>query len=154
MTARIYVASSWRNTVQPEVVAALREDGHDVYDFKHPDGAEDGFHWSAVMPSYQRVGPGMPEQLADAYEYLNALDHPAADAGFANDFDAMKRSDACVLVLPCGRSAHLEAGWFIGQNRPTAILLDGPSVTPELMYKLAEFVALDLDGIRAWAKQL
>lgn len=29
---RIYVASSWRNTYQPGVVAALREAGHEVYD--------------------------------------------------------------------------------------------------------------------------
>ena len=32
----IYVASSWRNTYYPEVVTALREAGHDVYDFRNP----------------------------------------------------------------------------------------------------------------------
>lgn len=31
---RVYVATSWRNEFQPGVVAALREDGHEVYDFK------------------------------------------------------------------------------------------------------------------------
>ena len=31
---KIYVASSWRNTFYPEVVARLREAGHDVYDFR------------------------------------------------------------------------------------------------------------------------
>ena len=31
----IYVASSWRNQKQPDVVTALRENGHTVYDFKH-----------------------------------------------------------------------------------------------------------------------
>ena len=29
----IYVASSWRNTYYPEVVQALRDAGHEVYDF-------------------------------------------------------------------------------------------------------------------------
>lgn len=33
---RIYVASSWRNKYQPEVVAALRKAGHKVYDFRNP----------------------------------------------------------------------------------------------------------------------
>lgn len=33
---KIYVASSWRNLLQPAVVHVLRRCGHDVYDFKHP----------------------------------------------------------------------------------------------------------------------
>lgn len=33
---RIYVASSWRNNVQPLVVQTLRVAGLDVYDFKNP----------------------------------------------------------------------------------------------------------------------
>ena len=42
--ARIYVASSWRNKYQPEVVAALRKAGHEVYDFRNPkDGLLDFF---------------------------------------------------------------------------------------------------------------
>lgn len=35
--AKIYVASSWRNPYQPEVVAALRKAGHQVYDFRNPE---------------------------------------------------------------------------------------------------------------------
>ena len=35
---KIYVASSWRNTFYPEVVARLREAGHDVYDFRSSIG--------------------------------------------------------------------------------------------------------------------
>lgn len=41
---KIYVASSWRNTYYPSVVSALRDAGHDVYDFRnppvHPDSVE------------------------------------------------------------------------------------------------------------------
>jgi hypothetical protein len=55
-----------------------------------------------------------------------------------------------VLVLPAGRSAHLEAGWFVGQAKRTAILLDGPIVTPELMYKMADFVAPNLFDLLEW----
>ena len=29
----------------------------------------------------------------------------------------MEACDACVLVLPCGRSAHLEAGWCCGKGK-------------------------------------
>jgi hypothetical protein len=34
MKCKIYVASSWRNVYYPEVVAKLREAGHEVYDLK------------------------------------------------------------------------------------------------------------------------
>ena len=36
MKRKIYVASSWRNEYYPEVVAKLREAGHEVYDFRNP----------------------------------------------------------------------------------------------------------------------
>ena len=31
---KIYVAASWRTETQPEVVDALRANGHEVYDFR------------------------------------------------------------------------------------------------------------------------
>jgi hypothetical protein len=34
---KIYVASSWRNGQQQDVVARLRAAGHEVYDFRAPD---------------------------------------------------------------------------------------------------------------------
>lgn len=47
----------------------------------------------------------------------------------------MEWADACVLVLPSGRSAHLEAGWFAGKNKPVYVLTrDGEE--PELMAKM------------------
>ncbi len=45
--AKIYVASSWRNQYQPQVVSFLREQGHEVYDFRHPAG-KTGFQWSQI----------------------------------------------------------------------------------------------------------
>lgn len=150
----IYVASSWRNIMQVGVCAALKSAGIDHYDFKHPEPGSDGFHWSEVMPSYERVGPGMTEQLADAKEYVDALDHPIAQLGYARDWDAMQRADTFVLVLPCGRSAHLELGWAVGAGKRTAILLDGDlndgKVTPELMYKMVDYLSPSLFDLLGW----
>ncbi|MBA9078965.1 hypothetical protein [Rufibacter quisquiliarum] len=123
---KIYVASSWRNDIQPAVVALLRAAGHEVYDFKNPHG-NTGFSWSQIDPNWQ--------QWTDE-QYLEALNHPIAVAGFKSDFDAMHWADACVLVLPCGRSAHTEAGWMQGMGKPTIALLAGGE--PELMYKIFE----------------
>jgi hypothetical protein len=48
----------------------------------------------------------------------------------------MKLARACVLVLPCGRSAHIEAGYFVGAEKPLHILLTSRS-EPELMWRMA-----------------
>ena len=46
--AKIYVASSWRNKYFPEVVIALREAGHEVYDFRNPPHGGNGFRWTDI----------------------------------------------------------------------------------------------------------
>lgn len=134
---KIYVASSWRNDIQPKVVEALRNQGHEVYDFKNPEPGDNGFHWSEIDPDWQKWTP-------DAFRV--ALGHPIATKGFNKDMNALENCDACVLVMPCGRSAHLEAGYAIGAGKPTVILLaDGE---PELMYKMTPFICLDIAGMQ------
>ena len=134
---KIYVASSWRNNMQPKVVEALRIQGHEVYDFKNPEPGNNGFHWSEIDPEWKNWTPD---------QFANALQHPIAELGFERDMKALMECDACVLVMPCGRSAHLEAGYAIGAGKPTIILLaDGE---PELMYKMADFVCLDIAGVQ------
>lgn len=133
---RIYVASSWRNAFQPVVVEALREAGHEVYDFRNPPHGRGGFAWSAIDPAWQNW-------TTEAYR--DALDDPIAEAGFNSDWEGMEWADTGVLLMPCGRSAHIEAGYFVGAKKPLFILLsDGE---PELMYKMATEVVLDLDEL-------
>jgi hypothetical protein len=134
---RIYVASSWRNERQQEVVAALRDAGHEVYDFRNPSEKDKGFAWSDIDPNWK---DWTNEQ------YRQALSHPIAEKGFANDFNAMAWADACVMVMPCGRSAHVEAGWMQGSDRPT-IVLQEKEAEPELMYKMFELVTDNLSEV-------
>jgi len=133
---RIYVASSWRNKYQQAVVLALKAAGHEVYDFKNPAPGNTGFSWSEIDEDWQRW---------TTEQYLSALDHPIADQGFNLDFDAMIWADTFVLVLPCGRSAHLELGWACGKGKETLILLD--KMEPELMVKMVDHICLDLDEV-------
>lgn len=134
---KIYVASSWRNERQPEVVAALRAAGHEVYDFKNPSETDKGFAWSDIDPKWKHWTNA---------EYRVALDHPVALKGFANDFNAMNWADCCVMVMPCGRSAHVEAGWMQGFGKPTFILQE-KEAEPELMYKMFAMVTDSLEEI-------
>lgn len=146
--SRVYVASSWRNPLQIAVVAAFRAAGINHYDFRNPAKGNKGFHWYEVMPSYPHEDAANWGGTTQA-EYLAALNHPVAIEGFRLDFEAMESCDTCVLVLPCGRSAHLELGWFVGQGKKTAILLDSP-VTPELMYRMVDYVAPNLFDLLGW----
>ncbi len=138
MVRNVYVASSWRNKRQPEVVGALREAGLDVYDFRNPSEGDNGFHWSEIDPAWQEWTPAM---------YRSYLMHPLAEVGFAKDMDALRAADAVVLVNPCGRSAHLELAWALGAGKPGVIRLsDGE---PELMYKMAAAICVAIDEVRA-----
>ena len=65
----------------------------------------------------------------------------------------MLLADAFVLLMPCGRSAHLEAGWAIGQGKPTCILFETKD-EPELMYKLADRLALTLAEVLDWIDEV
>jgi hypothetical protein len=134
---QIYVASSWRNPHQSEVVAALHKAGHLVYDFKNPRPGNKGFAWSEIDPNWLGW---------KADDYVRLLDHPIAKAGFASDMNAMKWADTFVLVLPCGRSAHLELGWACGQGKQTLILTaDGQE--PELMAKMCDHICTSLQEV-------
>jgi hypothetical protein len=131
--SKIYVASSWRNEHQQAVVEELRLYGHEVYDFRHP-GGKPGFQWSKIEEEWQ---------YWTMEEYRAALDDDYAKIGFNRDFDAMKAADVCVLLLPCGRSAHLEAGWMKGAGKKViAFIHPGERIEPELMYGMLDGIAL------------
>jgi hypothetical protein len=83
MKRKIYVASSWRNDLYPGVVRALREAGHEVYDFRDPRGGG-GFTWGKIDKDHEEWS---------LLEYRQALSHPLAEAAFQSDFAAMREAD-------------------------------------------------------------
>ena len=135
--ARIYVASSWRNPYFPEVVACLREAGHQVYDFRNPPHGGNGFRWTELDEN----------ALNWSFEqYREGLHHPKAERQFQADMEALDWADTCVLVLPSGRSAHTEAGWFAGRGLRTIVYIPEKQ-EPDLMYKLFDTVTDSIDGV-------
>ena len=132
--ASIYVASSWRNKYYPEVVKRLKAEGHDVYDFRNPTHGGSGFHWTDVDEN-------APNWTFE--QYAEGLHHPLAERQFEADLCALEHADTCVLVLPCGRSAHTEAGWMAGKG----IVYIPEMVEPELMYKIFDEVVGNLDDL-------
>lgn len=134
--ARIYLASSWRNPHQPWMVQLLRQKGHQVYDFRNPPHST-GFAWTDI-------GLVLP---CTAAAYRTALlTHPRAAQGFGADFSAMRWADTGLLVLPCGRSAHLGLGWMAGAGKRT-IVLTQDNEEPELMALLADQICISVDEV-------
>ena len=59
---------------------------------------------------------------------------------------AIERADVCVLVLPCGRSAHAEAGWMKGKGKKTIVYMPEKQEA-ELMYRLFDGVVDSMEDL-------
>lgn len=129
---KLYVASSWKNASQGYVVKRLRDEGHQVFDFKEQAGF--------CQVNWNR------ENIRSPGQFLSDLDSPELCKRFNIDYKGMQWADGCVMVLECGKSAHLELGWFLGKGKPGWILLTD-KVEPELMYNLATDFALTVDEL-------
>lgn len=135
----IYVASSWRNIFYTGIVAVLKQANLSVYDFRHPEPGNDGFHWSAIDTNWC---------LWDTTTSRTSLDHPTAEVGFNCDMQALKACDRLVMVLPCGASSHLELGYAIGAGKPAFIYWPLEYYfEPELMYKAATRICIGINEL-------
>lgn len=153
---RIYVASSWRNKVQPKIVGELLALGHRVYDFRHPP-AGTAFGWSQIDAAY--TGKSYAPEEAVRVSFM--LEHPLAQAAYRSDAGAVEACDLCVMVMPCGNSAHLELGMAIGLGKKTAVLMpEAPRfewhipLEPELMIKGASARFTSVAPFLQWVRGL
>lgn len=136
--------------MQPAVVELLRQYGHEVYDFRNPAPGQKGFAWRDCGGEAASDGPGTGARTITAY--LEAIQSERAKEGFRLDKEALDWCDTCVLVLPCGRSAHLEAGYAAGQGKRVYFLLSPVLFEPELMYLLGTRCAVNPVQIVEWLK--
>lgn len=123
--ARIYIASSWRNEVAArELAAFLREAGHEVDCFCDPSTGR--FVFNVPLPDRPHL---------DAKTFLES-DSRARQA-FREDRAWIEWADVLVMLLPCGKSAHLEAGYARGLRKTVIIYGDFPKGEIEVMYGFA-----------------
>lgn len=109
----IYLIGSLRNPEIPNIANRLREAGMEVFDDWYAAGPEADEKWR----DYER-GRG--------HGYLEGLRGFAANHVFQFDRFHLERADSAVLVLPAGKSGHLELGWALGKGKRGYILLDNP----------------------------
>lgn len=129
----LYLIGSLRNPQVPVIAEQLRAAGHSVFDDWFAAGPEADDKWR----DYEQ---------ARGRSYREALSGYAA--GHVFDFDRLhlERADVVVLMLPAGKSGHLELGWALGKGKPGYILLDNPDRW-DVMYKFADGVFYSVDEL-------
>ncbi len=123
MSKSLYIIGSLRNPEIPKIGCELRRRGFDVFD-----------DWFAAGPEADDKWREYEESRGNTYK--DALSGYAARHVYSFDVHHLNRCDVAVLVLPSGRSAHLELGWFLGQGKPGFVLMDTPDRW-DVMYKFA-----------------
>lgn len=123
----IYVIGSLRNPKIPEIANAIRKLGIEAFDSWYAPGPEADDFWQ----KYEQ-GRG--------HTYIEALNDYAARHVFEFDRLHLDRATSGVLVLPAGKSCHLELGYLIGQGKPGYILLDQEPERWDVMYGFATVV--------------
>lgn len=121
---RVYVIGSLRNQEVPKVASFLRAMAFQVFDDWYAAGPEADDYWKDYEKSRGRT-------------YAEALKGKAAQNVFAFDKANLDAADAAVLVLPAGRSGHLELGYMAGRGKQTFILKAPDEDRWDVMYAFA-----------------
>jgi len=131
----IYLIGSLRNPEVPLLSDRLRLEDHEVFDDWYAVGPEADDYWQKY-------------ETARGKSYAEALLSYAASHVFAFDVLHLKRCDTGVLILPAGKSGHLEMGWMLGQGKRGFIYFpDGEPERWDVMYQFATGVAFDYDEL-------
>jgi len=132
--AKLYLIGSLRNPEIPKIANELRELGFDVFDDWFAAGPEADDKWKEYEETRGR-------------SFSDALNGEAARHVFGFDFQHLSVSDVVVLVLPAGKSGHLELGWALGRHKRGYILHNNPDRW-DVMYKFAHGVYYSLDELK------
>lgn len=127
----IYIIGSLRNEQIPVVGNAVRAAGFEAFDDWHGTGPKADDHWF----DYEKIR---------GRSYIEALAGRSAQNTFALDRDNIMRSEGVIMVLPAGRSGHMEFGFARGQGKPGVILLDKEPERYDVMYNFASLVSYDV----------
>jgi len=95
----------------------LRDEGHKVDAFCDSTNGRISFNWSELIKIMKTEGTDVSQ--IDAIEMMK---HWRVKDAFEEDKKWINWADVLILVMPCGRSAHLEAGYAVGKGKKMYIL--------------------------------
>lgn len=120
----VYVIGSLRNSKVPVFANALRRAGFDAFDSWYAPGPKADDFWR----DYTK---------ARGLTYKEALQDWSARHVFEFDKSHLDRCDIAVLLMPGGKSAHLELGYVIGKGKKGFILFDKEPKRYDVMTQFA-----------------
>lgn len=132
----IYIAGSLRNPKMPEFRDWLQSQLPEQRVFMdwYAAGPNADDHWKTY---YQELG----------MTYEQALTAPASVNVYNFDKKHIDMSDFMVLVLPAGKSGHMELGYQIGRGKHGIILLEDGVDRWDVMYQFASLVTYSPDAV-------
>lgn len=129
----IYVIGSLRNDNIPKIANEIeRHLGIEAFDDWYSPGPETDDRWR-------------DHEMARGNPFPVALYGYHARNVFEFDKRHLDRCDAAVLVMPAGKSGHLELGYMVGKGKPAYVLFDGVPERWDIMYQFATGVFFSLD---------
>lgn len=124
---KVYIIGSLRNPNVVKLDVELRKLGFDVFSEWFGAGPQADEYWQKYETDRGRT-------------YREGLYSRAADHIFNLDRTFLEWADIAVLLLPAGKSGHLELGVSIGQGKPGYIVFEEMPERWDLMYRFADKV--------------
>jgi len=126
---KIYIASSWKNeSLVFKAKERLTEHGHEVDAFVDASSGRYVFHFSEI---------GNIDEL----NAMNFLEDERTMKAFKEDKKWLDWCDTCLLLLPAGKSSHLEAGYAVGIGKRLIIYQDWyPDGEFDVMYGFSDLI--------------
>jgi len=127
---KIYIASRWKNQVKVlDLADRLEGAGFEVDAFCRSKDGRYAFHWSEFVDD---------EAELENYDALSFLSDSKVQRAYIEDKRWLDWADTVVMLLPCGRSSHLEAGYAKGQGKLLYIYGNFPKGMFDVMYGFAD----------------
>ena len=130
----VYLIGSLRNQQVPEVGNYLRDRGFDCFDDWFAAGKIADDSWQEYETKRGRTYP----------EALRGL---AAKHVFSFDYHHLNRCEIGVLMMPAGKSGHIEFGYLRGQGKPVFVLFDKALERWDQMYQFSSGVFFDKEAL-------
>lgn len=116
-------------SIAKRIANLLKHDGHKVDCFCDPSSGRYVFHWTEFVEK---------EEDLKNYNAISFLDDPRTQRAFIEDKKWIDWAEAVVMLHPCGKSAHLEAGYAKGRGKLLYMWGKWPKGEFDVMYGFAD----------------
>ena len=131
---KIYLIGALKNPEIPEIGIKLRELGFEVFDDWFSAGPRADEHWNKHE---KQKGRNFKEALY-GFHARTVLEFDKAH---------LDRADVGILIMPAGKSGHVEFGYMAGKGKETYILFEEEPSRYDVMLGFANNIFFSLDEL-------